>query len=184
METTYLRCICEICEKQFEVREKELQWRTPKYCSTECYDKSRTGQKRKPYIKAEDRPCETCGTLFHARTRKARFCSRDCLYASMRGAQAANWKGGRRTTAEGYVKIYMPEHPNADKDDYISEHRHIMESYLGRILVKGETVHHIDGNKGNNSIENLQLRIGNHGKHQSYCCADCGSRRIAPCELE
>jgi len=39
----------------------------------------------------------------------------------------------------------------------IDEHRYIMEQYLGRKLTKNEVVHHIDENKMNNNIENLQL---------------------------
>lgn len=35
------------------------------------------------------------------------------------------------------------------------EHRRVMEAYLGRILNRNEIVHHIDGNKHNNSVENL-----------------------------
>lgn len=37
------------------------------------------------------------------------------------------------------------------------EHRHIMEEYLGRKLNKNEVVHHINGNKIDNRIENLQI---------------------------
>jgi hypothetical protein len=39
----------------------------------------------------------------------------------------------------------------------IDEHRFIMESHLGRKLMRHEVVHHIDGNKRNNSLSNLQL---------------------------
>ena len=39
----------------------------------------------------------------------------------------------------------------------VYEHRYVMEQYLGRKLKHGEEIHHIDGNKLNNSIDNLQL---------------------------
>lgn len=39
----------------------------------------------------------------------------------------------------------------------IYEHRHIMEQYLGRKLSRKEHVHHRDGNKINNSLNNLEL---------------------------
>lgn len=39
----------------------------------------------------------------------------------------------------------------------IDEHRYIMEQYLGRKLTRNEVVHHKDGNKANNDIENLEL---------------------------
>ena len=37
------------------------------------------------------------------------------------------------------------------------EHRLVMEKYIGRYLESNEEIHHIDGNKFNNKIENLQL---------------------------
>jgi hypothetical protein len=47
-----------------------------------------------------------------------------------------------------------------------------------------ETVHHIDGNKQNNKIENLQLRAGHHGPGFVVKCGDCGSHNIVSLPLD
>lgn len=39
----------------------------------------------------------------------------------------------------------------------IDEHRYVMEQHLGRQLSRDEVVHHKDGDKSNNDIENLEL---------------------------
>ena len=66
------------------------------------------------------------------------------------------WKGGR-INVSGYIKIFKPDHPNADVGGYVFEHRLVMEKHLGRYLTVKETVHHINHDKSDNRIENLQL---------------------------
>ena len=85
------------------------------------------------------------------------------------GENAGHWQGGRRISAAGYIFIMKPDHPFASKTGYVQEHRLVMEERLGRYLNPDEIVHHKDGNKTNNAIDNLELlyngqHISNHFK--------------------
>jgi len=70
------------------------------------------------------------------------------------GEKASHWKGGR-TILQGYIRIYSPNHPYKSKHGYVAEHRLIMEQHIGRFLNPSERVHHINGIKTDNRIENL-----------------------------
>ena len=89
---------------------------------------------------------------------------------------------------DGYEYMTIPvSHPlypafkamrKREKNINIPVHRFVMAEHLGRALMPWETVHHIDGDRSNNSLENLQLRQGRHGKGSTFSCMECGSHNI------
>lgn len=69
----------------------------------------------------------------------------------MSGKHSPTWKGGKHYLKSGYVRVHVA--PCL----YKFEHVVVMEQHLGRHLVYGETVHHINGVKNDNRLLNLEL---------------------------
>lgn len=82
---------------------------------------------------------------------------------SRSGDGGSNWKGGKKFNRSGYVLVLAKGHPMAERNGYMMEHRLVMSTHLGRTLSKDEDVHHINGNKTDNRIENLE--VINHSEH-------------------
>jgi hypothetical protein len=75
------------------------------------------------------------------------------LMGRYQGKESPTWKGGRWKDEMGYIRI--PTKPGTD--EYVYEHRLVMEKKLGRKLKPEEIVHHINGIKDDNRPENLDL---------------------------
>jgi hypothetical protein len=96
---------------------------------------------------------------------------------------------GRHVNDQGYVLLKIVGHHLADRQGYVREHRLVMEEKLGRRLERGEVVHHIDGDTGNNDPANLEVFAGN-GHHLKVTRAgktpnwsEDGKRRIHEAKL-
>lgn len=74
--------------------------------------------------------------------------------SSCRSTDARTW-----TNSDGYILEYCPAHPLASPKNrgIFYQHRLVMEQFLERVLETDEHVHHLDEDRQNNSIENLEL---------------------------
>ena len=127
--------------------------------------------------------CLVCNKTFQVKNYRkdtAMFCSyicagkhkylkvKDSFVHGMNGSNHPMWKGGEILNSQGYILVYSPNHPYKDKRNYIREHRLVMEKYIGRFLLPSEVIHHINGIKTDNRIENLKI-VSNEEHSRNHC---------------
>lgn len=85
--------------------------------------------------------------------------------------------GHEKKRDDGYIAVYCPQHPNANREGYVMKHRFVMERALGITLSPDYVVHHINHVRDDNRLENLALMT--FGAHAALHMAERHSRRKA-----
>jgi len=103
--------------------------------------------------------CKRCGSTENVAYRKDSKYQGYCRKCITRYLRKNTVKTGKWINPDGYVMVSgVYDNPRSSKKNTsVEEHILVMEKHIGRFLLKTEVVHHIDRNKQNNDISNLQL---------------------------
>lgn len=135
-----------------------------------------------------DKKCPHCGNIYQVKSqcflKYRKFCSKPCavkfqIKNNPREKQFA-WKGGESIHKSGYIMIRLKSNEFPNKiGRYVMKHRFIMEEYLGKKISKNQDVHHINGDKQDNRIQNLivltkkEHQNSHHKKYLPRKCFNC-----------
>lgn len=148
---------CQGCQQEFKAGRSDAKW-----CA-ECKRKKGIAV-RIAFERSRRSPCPTCGEPMGRRAERCHLCDNKSRVGKHEGAANPNWRGGKTTTS-GYT--YVRNTDRADKRPYRAEHVLIWEAAKGPVP-KGWHVHHVNGDKTDNRLENLQAMSASH--HHSKRC--------------
>lgn len=148
-----VKVICDTCSKEYDIKWSDYQ----------------TQQIRKEFSGIVT--CRSCAVK-ESHKNNPRIRKKRGPNPKIQGPNSIFWKGGERIDASGYKWIYIGAKNKTRTyswERYRKEHQLVMEEFLQRPLIKGEIIHHIDGNKCNNTLENLVLCPNNQYHSLIHC---------------
>jgi hypothetical protein len=159
---------CKNCSKHFDYPGYFCHW-----CSQKIREEKRKGipckscGEIKPISNKTFHLCNTCyrkkreddDPIYKEKKRIGKFKSRrKCRGQDPEAPLMKRKNGDGSLDKNGYFQITRVGHPNCtSKSGRIAEHTFVMSEYLGRALRKNESVHHKNGIRNDNRIENLEL---------------------------
>ena len=165
--------ICRSCAKEFEEYHRG-KWQ---YCETHRVNRyQRWEQEQKAKLH-----CLDCGGPVSRHSERCRPCDSEHKARLMEQNHEGlhNWKGGRVKDAHGYVHVLVPREERKGRR-YRAEHTVVWEKANRKSVPKDWVIHHKNGIKDDNRLENLEAMPRNKHKHQH----DSYDRRIRELEAE
>ena len=174
---------CDNCGKQFMCEPWRIRKRKNLFCSKKCEGEFRHNQTQKDL----NCICEVCGKKFHRKEFQIKknnhnYCSPECHAIAkqnymrgennhqygLKGELNASWKSDEKISHYGYKLIRKIDHPFANSDGFVFEHRLVAEKYLlnndNSVEINGTLylhpdyiVHNIDFDRLNNDVSNLYI---------------------------
>lgn len=142
--------VCQNCDEEYVICPYHAK--SSQYCSRRCSSRGRATE----WCQEEecDRPHHANGycEMHEARIRRN---------GTLELLSPRPELGDRKSDSQGYIRVYLPDHPNA-LASRVGEHVLVMSEFLNRSLIKGEEVHHKNGVRDDNEIENLELWTKSH----------------------
>ena len=142
---------CEYCHTKYFI--KPSCFKRSKYCSRKCQTIAIAHLPR--IYKITETTREKMRQRWFSKSITQRRKILEKAWSSLRGKvgqKCHNWNGGISGT-RGYRLLYV----GSKKPKYIREHIFLIERHLGRALLPGEIVHHLNGNKQDNRLSNLRV---------------------------
>jgi hypothetical protein len=170
---------CETCGKTIKITAWKAKYGKQHYCSRKC---SSIGKTIRNKFKCDYCKKDILVTPYRSIKFKTHFCNGDCHRKWLKenaptGKENTLWRGGRyKSSKDGYIYI------NVSKNNRIAEHRYVMEQHLGRKLLKEEIVHHINGIRDDNRIENLCVVVNK--THEKRTLEKVQAKRIQALEYQ
>lgn len=152
---------CEKCGA--DVTRKHSAFKDHVFCSRTCYLGSEyftvrrdASNERRFAGRREQRDCLHCGQAVDRPRSQFGGTQTYCSIACRRAY--ALKRATRQVNSHGYVKVFVgKDYPGAGRHGHVLEHRKVMEDHLGRPLTSDENVHHRNGDRADNRLENLEL---------------------------